>query len=106
MHPPENLGACILRQVCKKLYKTFDEVTASDQDIEGNIRPQRPPGLMETLAGGDGMASQDLKRLHTQGVCSHAEEDTVERWSHLRVAQELEHAAHSSWSCVWGMEDV
>jgi len=77
--------------VCKKLYKTFDEVTASDQDIEGNIHPQRLPSLIETLADGDRIASQDLKRLHTQGVCSHGEEDTVERWSYPRVLQELEH---------------
>jgi hypothetical protein len=65
MHPPKNLGACILGQVCKKLHKTFDEVTASDQDIEGNIYPQCPPDLMETLADSDGIASQDLKRLYT-----------------------------------------
>src|SRR5215510_29634 len=93
MHPPENLGAGILRQVCKKLYKPFDEVTASDQDIEGNIHPQGSPGLIETLADGDGIAPQDLKRLHSQGVSSHGEEDTVEWWSHPRVVQELEYAA-------------
>jgi hypothetical protein len=79
--------------VCKKLYKPFDEVTARDQYVEGNIHPQRSPGLMETLADGDGIASQDLKRLHTQSVCSHSEEDTVEWWSPPGVVQELEYAA-------------
>jgi len=93
MHPSKNLGAGILRQVCKKLYKPFDEVTARDQDIERNIHPQGSPGLMKTLADGDGLASQDLKRLHTQSVCSHGEENTVEWWSHPSVVQEIECAA-------------
>jgi hypothetical protein len=39
MHPPENLSADILRKMCKKPHKTFDEITARDQDIEGNVSP-------------------------------------------------------------------
>jgi hypothetical protein len=46
---------------------------------------------METLAHGDSVTSQDLKRLHNQSVCGYSEENAVECWSHPRVAQELEH---------------
>jgi len=48
---------------------------------------------METLAHHDGIASQNLKRLHTQGVCGYGEEDAVERLSRPSVVQELQHAA-------------
>jgi hypothetical protein len=57
MHPPKNLRAYIGRQMGKKPHKTFDEVTACDQDIEGNLSPECPPGLMETLAHHHGLAS-------------------------------------------------
>ena len=39
MHPPKNLPAYIRRQMRKKPHKTFNEVTARDQNIEGNLSP-------------------------------------------------------------------
>jgi len=44
---------------------------------------------METLTRRQGIAAYELKRLHTQGICSDGEQNAVERLSRPSGAEEL-----------------